>query len=112
MFNWFKKNKLDYSQVDSHQKAINLFNKGKLSKIYLMPLEFGGTELPMNSLYIPAFVKKLKKDFDSKIEKLLIDGKKISYATEPEYKGNSFIPSKLIINITGEIEFKEIINIW
>lgn len=76
MFNWFKKNKLDYSQVDSNQKAINLFNKGKLSKIYLMPLEFGGTELPMNSLYVPAFVKKLKKDFDSKIENFLSMEKK------------------------------------
>ncbi|MGG6230461.1 hypothetical protein [Tenacibaculum sp. SDUM215027] len=120
MFNWFKKkekdlkkqNKLDYSKIDSNQKAADLFNKGELSKIYLMPLEFGGMESPMNSLYVPKFAQALKNKFDKTIEELLINGKKLSYSTEPEYKGNSFIPSKLTINVSGDSEFQEVIEIW
>ena len=133
MFNWFKKkkdskkiNKItsnqkpdtnrqngpDYSEIDNNQKAVDLFNKGELTKIYIMPIEFGGMESPMNSLYVPEFVQEFKKRFDNSIEELLIKGEKINYSAEPEYKGKSFIPSKLIINVTGESEFKEIINIW
>jgi hypothetical protein len=77
-----------------------------------MPIEFGGMESAMNSLYVPEFAQKFKKGFDSIIEELLIKGKKLSYSAEPEYKGKSFIPSKLIINVTGESEIKEVINIW
>jgi len=136
MFNWFKKkmdsqkmneskennenqesfqnieNGPDYSEIDSNQKAVDLFNKGELTKIYLMPIEFGGIESPMNSLYVPEFTKMFKQRFDKMIEKLLVDGKKLSYSAEPEYKGKSFIPSKLKISVTGDSEFNETINIW
>jgi len=120
MFNWFKKktnaesntNGPDYSTIDSNEKALNLYKKGELSKIYLMPLEFGGQESPMNSLYVPEFAQTFKQRFDKMIEQLLIDGKKLSYSAEPEYKGKSFIPSKLRISVNGESEFKETINIW
>ena len=138
MFNWFKKKKdskkinepkksdeisnqkpdidqhngPDYSKIDNNQKAVDLFNTGQLVKIYLMPIAFGGMEMPMNTLFVPEFVQEFKKRFDNTIEELLIQGKKISYSAEPEYKGKSFIPSKLIINVTGESEFKEIITIW
>ena len=105
-------NKLDYSEIDSSKKAFKLFKKGKLSKIYLMPLEFGGDEKSVNIMYVPEFVKVFKKKVDKKVEGLLIDGEKLSYSAEPEYKGKSFVPSKLKIIVTGDSEFIETIDIW
>lgn len=121
--NWFKKKSnsnsdnnnqkgSDYSNIDSNDKAMELFENGELAKIYLMPLEFGGAESPMNSLFVPEFVKTFKQSFDSTIHDLLMQDKKLHYSANPEYKGKSFIPSKLVINVSGDADFNETINIW
>lgn len=102
----------DFSDIDSLEKAIDLYEKGTLAKIYMMPLEFGGEDIPANTLYIPAFVQEFKAGFDSMVEKLLTDGKRISLDANPEYKGRSFIPSTLTLEITGEAELTETIHIW
>ena len=121
MVNWFKKKKNseteikngpDFSEIDSNEKAIDLYNKGELVKIHLMPIEFGGDDNPMNTLYAPEFAKEFKGRFDGMIEQMLIDGKQLSYSTSPKYKGNSFIPSQLIITVDGDVNFEETINIW
>ena len=121
MFKWFKKkdnsnsengNGPDFSKIDSNKKAIELFKKGELSELHLMPLEFGGEDSPVNILYVPEYAKVFKLRFDKMIEELLIDGKNLSYSAQPEYKGDSFIPSKLKISVTGDSEFTETINIW
>lgn len=115
-FGWFKKseNKIsnDFSDIDSNEKAMELFQKGKLVRIFLMPLEFGGVDGPMNSLYVPEFVHTLKSRYDAIVEDLLAEGKELGYSATPEYKGKSFIPSKLMIEVTGEPQFSETINIW
>lgn len=77
-----------------------------------MPLEFGGQDVPMNALYVPEFAQVFKAKFDNMTEQLLIDGKKLGYSARPEYKGNSFIPSKLLITVTGDATIEETINIW
>ncbi|WP_233131802.1 hypothetical protein [Robiginitalea sediminis] len=105
-------NPLDYSAVDSREKAIALYEKGELSKIYLMPLEFGGDDKPVNTLYVPAFVHEFKTRVDKRIEDLLDAGDNLSFTAEPEYKGNSFVPSRLVIMVTGDTEFTEAIDIW
>jgi len=102
----------DFSDINSNEKAIALFNKGEFLKLYLMPLEFGGEDIPMNYLFVPHFVVELKSRFDKMVENLLIEGKKLSYSASPEYKGKSFIPSKLTIYVTGDVQFEETINIW
>ena len=119
MFNWFKKKKddgansvRDFSAINSHQKAIDLYDKGELVKIHLMPLEFGGEDIAMNVLYAPEFVATFKGRFDKMIEQLLIEGKRLKYSAEPEYKGESFIPSKLHITVSGDSNFQETITIW
>ena len=42
--------------------------------IYLMPLEFGGTEAQINTLFVPEFVVVLKARFDAMILDLLTVG--------------------------------------
>lgn len=103
---------LDFSEVDSFKKAARLHKKGKLSKIYMMPIDFGGDDSQVNTLFVPEFVKTFKDKVDKRIETLLYDGKKLSFEALPEYKGKSFVPSKLKILVTGDVEFTEIIDIW
>jgi len=121
MFKWFKKkenrttesgNGTDFSRITTKSKAVDLYKKGELVKVHLMALEFGGEDSERNILYVPEFAQTFKHRFDKMIEELLIDGKKLSYSAEPEYKGKSVVPSKLKISVTGESEFKETINIW
>ena len=103
---------LDFSTIDSNEKAIELFNKGQLVKLYLMPLDFGGQDSPMNTLYVPKFANDKKNAFDSKVGNMLESGLKLGYSANPEYKGSSFIPSKLIINLKGEKIITETIDVW
>ena len=120
-FNWFKKKdklnekeqiKPDYNDIDSTDKAIALYQKKQLAKLYLMPLEFGGVDNPMNILYVPEHVVFLKSRFDTIIEDLLVQGKKLNYSANPVYKGKSFVPSSLTIVVKGDSDFTEIIQIW
>jgi hypothetical protein len=65
MFDWFKKkspqpNGPDFSEVDSQAKAEALFRQGDLEKLFLMPLEFGGQDIPVNVLYVPVGVSSSK----------------------------------------------------
>lgn len=106
------KETLDFSNVDSYKKAARLHKKGKLVKIYMMPLDFGGDDSEVNTLFVPEFVKDFKNKVDKRIETLLYEGKKLSFEALPEYKGKSFVPSKLKILVTGDVEFTEVIDIW
>jgi hypothetical protein len=66
----------------------------------------------VNIVYAPLFAKEKKEQLDKKLEKWLIEGKKIGMKVEPEYKGKSFIPSKLIFKVYGEENLTEVIEIW
>lgn len=102
----------DFSDINSIEKAIDLYKKGSLTKIYMMPLEFGGEDSPENTLYVPEFVKEFKNQFDNMVGDLLEEGKQLGFEAIPEYKGKSFVPSKLILMVTGDSEFTETIHIW
>jgi len=115
-FDKFKKknpsNGLDFTNVDSREKALSLVQTGELVPVYLMALRFGGDENVGNVVYAPAITDELKNRCDDMIESLLRDGKVKSYSATPQYKGNSFIPSSILVTATGESNFSETINIW
>jgi len=48
------------------------------------------------------------------VEKLLTEGKVNGYACTPQYKGNSFVPSKIEVTAKkdGQPVFSETIQIW
>ena len=102
----------DFSHIDSNEKAEQEHAAGNLVKLYLMPLEFGGADNPMNVLYVPEFTTGLKARFDTMIEAMLEDGKSLGYSASPEYKGSSFIPSAIVITVTGDASIEETIQIW
>lgn len=118
MFGLFKKqspepNGPDFSDIDSQAKAMELFERGDLEKLFLMPLEFGGTDNPLNTLYVPIGVADIKAGIDNNvIGPLVAKGRITKYTASPEYQGNSFIPIAIRIVASDPGEFSSTIKIW
>jgi len=105
----------DFSAVDSREKAQALYNQGKLERLFLFPLEFGGQEIPQNILYVPPGIAAIKQQIDSAIGDMVKQGLVSSYVAEPEYKGDSFIPSKITVKTSQPGKpggADRTINIW
>jgi hypothetical protein len=103
----------DFSGIDSLAKAEALLRQGDLEKLYLMPLEFGGQDIPVNVLYVPIGVAAIKSSIDNNIiGPLVADGSVTQYQAEPEYQGKSFIPIAVKITATNPGHFSTTINIW
>lgn len=107
------KNIVDFSEINSNEKAIEFVEKGILAPLYLMPLRFNGEESASNRLFVPPFVVELKDRYDDMVENLLLQDKVNGYSCNPEYKWHSFIPYKIQImaNKDGKPIFIETINI-
>src|SRR5947209_5495611 len=117
MIGWSKKktqpNGPDFSGIDSQEKAEELFRRGDLEKLFLMPLEFGGEDSPLNTLYVPLGVADIKSGIDNNvIAPLASEGKITRYKAMPEYQGRSFIPVAIRIVASEPEEFSTTINIW
>ncbi|MFO0826164.1 MAG: hypothetical protein U0792_24115 [Gemmataceae bacterium] len=118
MFGWFKKKSPqptgpDFSGIDSREKAEELFRRGDLEKLFLMPLEFGGQDIPVNTLYVPVGLAAVKAGIDNGvIGPLAAEGRITKYTATPEYQGNSFIPIAIKIVASDPGEFSTTINIW
>ncbi len=117
MIGSFKKNSSpdgpDFSGIDSRAKAEELFRRGDLEKLFLMPLEFGGEDVPLNVLYVPIGLAGIKSRIDNNvIGPLAAEGKLTRYTATPEYQGNSFIPIAIKIVASDPGEFSTTINIW
>jgi hypothetical protein len=118
MFGWFKKklplsNGTDFSEVDSREKAQELVQRGKLEKLHLMPLAFGGEDSPLNILYVPIGVVEIKSGIDTNvIDPLFEEGQVTKYTATPEYQGNSIVPIAIRIVASEPGDFTTTINIW
>jgi hypothetical protein len=118
MFNFFKKKKAnpegpDFSDIDSLAKAESSFRDGTLEKLFLMPLAFGGEDVPANVVYVPIGVANIKDGIDENVVGPLAQEGKISkYKAEPEYQGDSFIPIAVKITAWDPAQYTTTINIW
>ncbi|HEX9052301.1 MAG TPA: hypothetical protein VF841_17370 [Anaeromyxobacter sp.] len=115
---WFKKEPTppkgpDFSQVDSLAKALQLAGEGTLEKMYLMPMEFGGADIPQNVVYVPVGMaaEKARIDFDV-VRPLIRQGKVTEYTATPEYQGRSFIPIAVRIVASSPGQFSATLNLW
>lgn len=102
----------DFSSVDSMAKAIELFERGELEKLFLMPLEFGGSDIPANKLYVPIGIAEVKASSDRIIGELASKGRITKYTATPEYQGKSAIPIAIEIVASDPGDFTTTINIW
>ena len=118
MFGWFKKasvvpNGPDFSTIDSLQKAEELFRNGQLEKLFLMPLEFGGEDNPLNTVYVTIGLAAIKAGIDNNvIGPLAAEGKITKYTATAEYQGNSFIPIAINIVASDPGHFTSTIKVW
>ena len=103
---------LDYSHIDSSEKVQKLCSDGELVKMHFLPLNWGGADIVENTIYVPAVVVEQKASLDTIVENLLQEGLKLQYSATPEYKGKSFIASKVVIKVSGDREMEETIDIW
>lgn len=105
----------DFSAIDSLEKAQALLSTGKLERMFLFPLEFGGQDIPRNVLYVPPGIAAIKQRIDSMIQDLVNQGQVTKYEAVPEYKGGSFIPNKIKISASHHEKgggLNPVINIW
>ena len=102
----------DFSEIDSQEKAEAAAKTGTLVPVHLMPLRFGGVDGVENIVYAPPITVELKERNDDMVQDLLEQGKVASYSAIPQYKGNSFVPSSIVIKASGESVFEYTINIW
>lgn len=103
----------DFSAIDSLEKAEELFRRGELETLFLLPLEFGGQDIPDNTLYVPIGVADVKAGIDNNvIAPLVADGTITKYSATAEYQGESFIPIALKIVASEPGDFTTTISIW
>ena len=102
-----------FSHVESRTKAQRLCRGGTLERVFLMPLEFGGRDIPQNVVYVPAGIAGLKNRIDTKIiGALAADGSISRYSAAPEYRGESVVPTSIRIRAWDPREFNTQIKIW
>jgi hypothetical protein len=103
----------DFSDIDSQKKAVAAFRRGDLERLFLIPLEFGGKDVPDNVLYVPVGIADVKAGIDTNvIGRLVSKGKVSQYKADLEYQGDSLVPIAVIITAWDPGKFTTTINIW
>lgn len=116
MFNWFKKTPSsgpDFESVDSLKKAERLHRSGQLERLFLMPLKYGGEDIPPNVVYVPVGIASIKDGIDVNVVGPLLEAGKVAhYSASPEYQGKSFIPTAINIQASEPESFATRIHVW
>ena len=106
---------MPYEEIDSIEKARIEAARGGLERIYIIsPSLFGGSEGEDNVLYVPVGISATKDQIDLDIVKQIQEGHKCSFNCQPEYKGRSVVPSKIVISYTcaGSMSIKKTLYCW
>jgi hypothetical protein len=104
----------DFSSITSLEAAEDASREGSLVKVLLFPAELGGQDRPENLVYIPPHVWEIKSN---STEDLLsaVRGGMNDVAIVPEYRGTSFVPTKITITAASSgmaPGYKLEIGIW
>lgn len=103
----------DFATVDSQAKAEEMVKSGRLEKILLLPLQFGGQDDPQNVVYVPVGVGAIKAGIDCNIiGPLASEGKLTQYKAVPEYYCRSFVPIAIKITAWDPGDFSTTVGVW
>jgi hypothetical protein len=103
----------DFSSVDSAEKAEQLCGEGTLEQMLLVPIEFGGVDVPVNYVYVPVGVADIKRQIDENmIRDMVKKGTVKQYGAAPEYAETSVVPIAVTVRGWDPGEFKTRIRIW
>lgn len=122
---WCRENELTYAiaesvkeidpyNIDSDKEAEMMLKTGALKPIYSVHECFGGEPSEDNKVFVPSVIADLKDEYDIMTELLFIRGMVNKYSCIPQYKGNSVIPSEVLIQASNDqkIIFSEKQGIW
>lgn len=117
MFGWFKRKPPsvgpDFSGVDTHEKVEKLLQEGSLEELLLIPVEFGGQDIPQNVVCVPVGIAAVKAGIDANvITPMVAQGQLSRYDASLEYQGKSFIPIAIKIVASDPGSFTTTISIW
>jgi len=118
MLNWFKRNRAaasgpDYTQIDTREKAQELYKRGELTTLLLLPGAFGGEAVPQNVVYVPAAAAAMKMQIDENtVRPLAQSGRITRYTATPEYVGRSVVPSLVRISAWDPGNFEAVVHVW
>ena len=106
---------IDFASITTRMAASKLVRKRLLAKIYIVPLELGGSKSPANSGYVTpeaaASHALLAASVAAYVQRDRLDHLRI----DPEYRGLSIIPSRLriLIEHRGTKErYRRVIDVW
>jgi hypothetical protein len=105
---------MDFSHVTSRAQAEALVKRGELVRIRFFPKRFGGRADRENIGYVPPGALMMI-DFANDRVSGLIDLKAIDrLVVEPEYRGKSIVPVRIVYICSGEGEatIDMTLNIW
>ncbi|MBZ0119436.1 MAG: hypothetical protein K8H88_20775 [Sandaracinaceae bacterium] len=98
-----------WDHVDSREKAEEQARLGALVPVELLPSWLGGQRVPENVVYLPPHAAAQKAAVDQHVAQLLRAGQSIPFAVEPQYRGASFVPVRLIARLGPE---SHTIEVW
>jgi hypothetical protein len=103
----------DFAAIRTVQQADSLFKAGLLDRLFIMPLEFGGEEIPQNLLYVPKGAAARKAAIDQEVIAPLIQEGRISkYTANAEYQDGSVVPSAIKITVSDLETYTFTLNLW
>lgn len=105
----------DFSAVTSLAAAKALAAKGRLVEVLLFPAELGGQDLPENRVYITPEAAAAQRLMIGTLQRFVREGLINKMTVEPEYKGDSYIPSRIVMHATHSKKkggFSPTIEIW
>jgi hypothetical protein len=107
--------KPDFSQVKSVAVARALADEGKLVKVLAFPSELGGPDVPENIVYITPEAAYAREMIIGTLRRFADKGLIDKLDVRPEYKGDSVVPSRIVINATSSKKggaFVPTIEVW
>lgn len=104
----------NFDSIQSLSDAEQACHKGLLRKVLLLPVELGGTDMPENVVFVPDHAAAIKDDITLELLVAVQRGM-INVSIVPEYRGNSFVPTRIIISAArdgGQSGLVREIAIW
>lgn len=105
----------DLSEVTTKAAARRLVRQGRLVEISLFPTELGGPDDPQNVAYITPEAAGARATAIGTLRRFLEDGQIDQLDVTPDYKGESIVPSRIVMTATHSEKGGEIvltIEVW
>lgn len=87
-----------WDTVTSRDAAEALCREGQLVKTLLFPSELGGGDAPENIVFLPPEAQAAKDRTTADLIDLFRRGDAERLAVMPEYRGDSFVPARILIS--------------